>query len=41
MAFLMTEDPRFRQGQYFIPANKFVIPADSATLTRLGGSGRI
>lgn len=32
MAFLMTEDPRFRQGQYFIPANKFVIPADSASL---------
>ncbi len=32
MAFLMTEDPRFRQGQYFIPANKFVIPADSAAL---------
>ncbi len=32
MAFLMTEDPRFRQGQYFIPARKFVIPADSAAL---------
>jgi len=32
IAFLMTEDPRFRQGQYFIPAKKFVIPADSAKL---------
>ena len=32
MAFLMTDDPRFRQGQFFIPANKFVIPADSAAL---------
>ncbi len=32
MAFLMTEDPRFRQGQYFIPARKFVIPADSANM---------
>ncbi len=32
MAFLMTEDPRFRQGQYFIPARKFVIPADSAEI---------
>ncbi|MCK4750789.1 MAG: hypothetical protein KAT15_27210, partial [Bacteroidales bacterium] len=32
MAFLMTEDPRFRNGQYFIPSRKFVIPADSASL---------
>ncbi len=32
IAFLMSEDPRFKQGQYFIPATKFVIPADSATL---------
>jgi hypothetical protein len=31
-AFMLTEDPRFRQGQYFIPANKFAIPADSALL---------
>ncbi len=31
-AFMLTEDPRFRQGQYFIPAKKFVIPADSAAL---------
>ncbi|MEN8202182.1 MAG: DUF2723 domain-containing protein [Bacteroidota bacterium] len=32
LAFLMTEDPRFRQGQYFLPAKKFVVPADSAEL---------
>ena len=32
MAFLMTEDPRFKDGQYFIPSKKFVIPADSASL---------
>ncbi len=32
VAFLMTEDPRFKQGQYFIPAKKFVIPVDSAKL---------
>lgn len=31
-AFMLTEDPRFRQGQYFIPAKKFVIPADSSSL---------
>jgi len=31
-AFMLTEDPRFRNGQYFIPANKFVIPADSASM---------
>jgi hypothetical protein len=31
-AFLLTEDPRFREGQYFIPAKKFAIPADSAEL---------
>jgi hypothetical protein len=31
-AFLLTDDPRFRQGQYFIPARKFVIPADTASL---------
>ena len=31
-AFMLTEDPRFRQGQYFIPAKSFVIPADSASL---------
>ena len=32
VAFLMTEDPRFKQGQYFIPAKKFVVPADPAKL---------
>lgn len=31
-AFMLSDDPRFRQGQYFIPARKFVIPADSAKL---------
>ncbi len=31
-AFLLTEDPRFRQGQYFIPAMKFAIAADSSKL---------
>jgi hypothetical protein len=32
MDFLLSDDPRFRQGQYFIPARKFTIPADEATL---------
>ncbi|MFO7671542.1 MAG: DUF2723 domain-containing protein [Bacteroidales bacterium] len=31
-AFMLTDDPRFNQGQYFIPARKFVIPADPASL---------
>jgi len=31
-AFLLSDDPRFQQGQYFIPAKKFVIPVDSASL---------
>jgi len=31
-AFMLGDDPRFQQGQYFIPAKKFVIPADSAAL---------
>ena len=31
-AFLLTDDPRFRQGQYFIPARKFVIPADTTEM---------
>ena len=30
--YMLGDDPRFQQGQYFIPAKKFVIPADSATL---------
>jgi len=32
-AFMLSDDPRFQQGQYFIPAKKFVIPADSAELS--------
>ncbi|MCD4711626.1 MAG: hypothetical protein K8R52_12335, partial [Bacteroidales bacterium] len=31
-AFMLGDDPRFKQGQFFIPAKKFVIPADSAKL---------
>jgi len=31
-AFMLGDDPRFKQGQYFIPAKKFVIPADSVAL---------
>jgi len=31
-AFMLSDDPRFQQGQYFIPAKKFVIPADSTAL---------
>ncbi len=30
--FLASDDPRFRDGQYFIPAKKFVIPADSSAI---------
>ncbi len=32
LAFLATDDPRFKDGQYFIPANKFILKADSATM---------
>ncbi len=32
MDFLLSDDPRFRQGQYFIPARKFEIPVNEATL---------
>jgi hypothetical protein len=32
MDFLLSDDPRFRQGQYFIPARKFTIPVDEASL---------
>jgi len=28
MDFLLSDDPRLRDGQYFIPARRFVIPAD-------------
>jgi len=31
-AFMLTDDPRFKQGQFFIPAKKFVIPADHSSL---------
>jgi hypothetical protein len=33
MEFLMSNNPQFRDGQYFIPARKFVIPVDSASLS--------
>jgi hypothetical protein len=29
---MLSDDPRFKQGQYFIPAKKFVIPVDHSTL---------
>ncbi|MBN1131779.1 MAG: DUF2723 domain-containing protein [Bacteroidales bacterium] len=32
MDFFMSDDPRFRDGQYFIPARKFVIPVNEETL---------
>ncbi len=32
MDFLASDDPRFKDGQYFIPAKKFIIPVDTATL---------
>jgi hypothetical protein len=31
--FLATEDPRFKDGRYFIPASKFVLPVDTANLS--------
>ena len=40
-AFMLSDDPRFQQGQYFIPAKKV---CDSGRLCRtgpLGGSGEI
>lgn len=30
--FLATEDPRFKDGRYFIPSSKFILPVDTATL---------
>jgi L-rhamnose mutarotase len=36
MRFLKSEDPRFQRGQYFIPARKFVMYADTAKLRRDG-----
>jgi hypothetical protein len=32
MQFLASDDPRFRDGQYFIPARKFIVPVDSSRL---------
>jgi len=32
IAFLASDDPRFKDGQYFIPAKKFIIPVDKSTL---------
>jgi len=32
MDFLASDDPRFKDGQYFIPARKFIIPVDKSTL---------
>jgi hypothetical protein len=32
IAFLGSDDPRFKEGNYFIPAQKFVLPVDSASL---------
>lgn len=32
ISFLSTDDPRFKDGQYFIPAKKFIIGADSSDL---------
>ena len=29
MEFFASDDPRFRDGQYFIPGRKFIIPSDS------------
>lgn len=32
MDFLASDDPRFKDGQYFIPARKFIIPVDTSKL---------
>ncbi len=32
MKFLKSEDPRFQRGQYFFPAKKFILTADTAKL---------
>jgi hypothetical protein len=32
MDFFLSDDPRFQDGQYFIPARKFIIPADSSEM---------
>ena len=37
-AFMLTDDPRFRQGQYFIPAKKVCNSCRLGRPGRLGGS---
>ncbi|HDR68691.1 MAG TPA: DUF2723 domain-containing protein, partial [Bacteroidaceae bacterium] len=32
MDFFLSDDPRFKDGQYFLPAKKFIIPADDDKL---------
>jgi len=36
MKFLKSEDPRFQRGQYFFPARKFILSADTARLRKDG-----
>jgi hypothetical protein len=36
MKFFRSEDPRFQRGQYFFPARKFILEADTAKLRRDG-----
>jgi hypothetical protein len=36
MKFIQSEDPRFQRGQYFFPARKFILSADTAKLRRDG-----
>lgn len=41
MDFLATDDPRFADGRYFIPARKFIIPVDSASLPDAVATGLV
>jgi L-rhamnose mutarotase len=36
LKFFRSEDPRFQRGQYFFPARKFILAADTAKLRRDG-----
>jgi hypothetical protein len=36
MKFFKSEDPRFQRGQYFFPARKFILTADTAKLRKDG-----
>jgi len=36
LRFFRSEDPRFQRGQYFFPAQKFILSADTAKLRRDG-----